>query len=114
MFVCWFAGPTEIVERPLSVELSVGVESVLRCSATTDDSTLLSITWEHDGVPVPVENSFVEEGVSILPVVSANATSEEINTKKGEYTCHASNGYSSDSASAEAPFTETGTTQDFV
>ncbi|KAK3601735.1 hypothetical protein CHS0354_016099 [Potamilus streckersoni] len=91
---------TEITSPPFPKEQLVRFGSVahFKCSATTDDqeSKNLGITWLHNGIPVDLHNPDVEI-TDAFGLILKNTSSK--NT--GNYTCVATNGLDSASASAQ-------------
>ncbi|KAL3851941.1 hypothetical protein ACJMK2_015632 [Sinanodonta woodiana] len=91
---------TEITSPPFPKEQQVNFrrDAHFQCSATTDDqeSKNLRITWLHNGIPVDLHNPDVKI-TDAYGLILKNTSSK--NT--GNYTCVATNGLDSASASAQ-------------
>ena len=86
---------TSIVSGPESVSLVVGGTITFSCSATSDPSTPVQISWEFDGSPLNPSTGKYTMSSGSLTISDAQPSDE------GTYTCVATNGYSTDSASAD-------------
>ena len=85
---------------PQNQELEYGNEVIWPCTATSDDSTPIIIEWEQDGFPIVYELGRIEKiKDNSLKLITENDDDEGASFE-GEYTCIATNGYSTAKASA--------------
>ena len=59
--VIFFTGRTVLTVVPEDQELKHGGELIWRCEATSDESTPVTIDWEHDGYPIVYEPGRIEK-----------------------------------------------------
>ena len=90
-----FPVQTLITVPPMYQYFTVGQSLTLACESSSDPSTPVSLTWLFDGVQIIYDSNIYQDSNGYLQIVSA----EESNG--GNYTCVASNGYSSAEADAQ-------------
>ena len=93
------AEPTVITDGPHDVQLVPYSDVTFPCTATTDPSTSLTLHWYYDDEPVDNDAVMFVAGNGSL-VVRLSQVEQGGSHLAGVYLCHATNGYSSDEASA--------------
>ena len=93
---------TEIVVAPEDIVLAYREKVIMRCEATSDDSTPVLIRWLKDDVEI----HYIEHHISVNSSdhslhIRTEADNDQGASYKGRYTCIATNMYSEVQTSAE-------------